>query len=76
MSMPGFTAEVSLYKTSKCYPRIRTGPRSAAQVVPQYVPPGGSFHPPDVRCGLACAFCYVLGDLSSCYYCYACSPPK
>ena len=34
--IPGFTAEVSLYKTNKHYPVALTGTASSTQVVPQY----------------------------------------
>lgn len=36
MKMPGFTAEVSLYKTIKYYAGGATGTFFATQVVPQY----------------------------------------
>jgi hypothetical protein len=35
MTMPGFTAEMSLNKTSRYYHTIATGIADAAQVVPQ-----------------------------------------
>ena len=34
-TMPGFTAEASLYRTNKHYPVVGTGTASPTQVVPQ-----------------------------------------
>ena len=40
MTMPGFTAEASLYKTIQHYPGVATGAASTPQVMPQQFPPG------------------------------------
>ena len=35
MTMPGFTAEASLYRTNTHYPLVTTGSASSTQIVPQ-----------------------------------------
>jgi hypothetical protein len=39
-TIPGFTAEASLYNAKERYPAVDIRPASSIQVVPQYGPPG------------------------------------
>jgi hypothetical protein len=63
MSMPGFSAQASLYKTSNHY--VTTGHGSSGEVVPQLAL--GLTDDQLYICRLACAYCRYVG-----WYCWTC----
>ena len=73
MNMPGFTAEVSLYKTSRYYHTMENGNTHASRVVPQVLPAlrniGGI-----LEGALEClAFCFCCASSLNSYCCINCA---
>ena len=71
MNLPGFTGEVSLYRTRKSYYKSRSGAIVASQISPQIginpIPPP----PVVVDCRRPCGRCVRTGDCRACDECLA-----